>query len=70
MKRNKRSDKVANFHQQVKLGPYYYCTVCYRSLYIKAVLYYLKFQWKTKKMSDFYWNCLKSDCPTNLGGLE
>ena len=25
---------------------------------------------ETKKMFDFYWNCLKSDFLTNLGGFE
>ena len=30
----------------------------------------LKFVWKIKTMSRFYWNCLKSDCLIILGGIE
>ena len=29
----------------------------------------ISFQWKTKKMLDFYWNYLKIDCLTSLGVL-
>ena len=30
----------------------------------------LCFQWKTKKMFNFCWNCLKRDCLTSLRGFE
>ena len=30
----------------------------------------LKFQWQTKEMFGFYWNCLKSHCLTDFGGFE
>ena len=33
-------------------------------------MYFLNFQWKTKKMFGFCWNCLKSDWLKRLGTFE
>ena len=39
-RKEKSFDKVENFLQKVKQGPYYLCTICHRGLYKRCVRFF------------------------------